>query len=118
VDGLLSRMPAGVMAEWMAFDQVEPVSLGYRAEVSAGIVASLIANVYRDGKKRPKPYEAGEFMPRYGALTPDPSPTGRGGEEPTPAESGGARPEEVWRKVKMWAERYSKGGARPAPTGD
>ena len=94
---MLTRMPAALLAEWMAFNQVEPVSLGYRGDVQAGIVASLIANVNRDVKSRKEPYEAEDFMPRYGEPTPGPSLKG-----------GETRPEDVWAKVKMWAERYKK----------
>lgn len=83
-------MPAELLAEWMAFDRIEPVSVGYRGEVGTGIVASLIANVNRDPKRRRDPYEASEFMPRWGEAV----------KEETPG------PAEVWNKVKMWAERY------------
>jgi len=100
VEGMLAQMPAALLAEWMAFDQVEPISLGYRGDVGTGIVASLIANVYRDPKKRQEAYEASDFMPKYGPNSPAPFPEREVGEEPAP--------EEVWAKVRIWAGRYKK----------
>jgi hypothetical protein len=90
---MLAQMPAGLMAEWMAFDMVEPVSLGYRGDVQAGIIASLIANVNRDVKKRKEAYRVEDFMPEWGS-------SGENAQEPSP--------EDVWAKVKAWAERYKK----------
>lgn len=92
VDGLLREMPASLLAEWMAFDRVEPVSVGFRGDVASGIVASTIANVYRDTKRRREPFEASEFMAKYGSRL--------------PVDGGQPSPEEVMAKVKMWAERY------------
>lgn len=48
----------------MAYYELEP----WGSEVEdqrAGIVSSTVANVNRDGKKRRKPYEAADFMPRH-----------------------------------------------------
>lgn len=47
--------------EWMAFYQVDPFG-GVRGDVQAGIIASTIANVNRDPKKRRKPYGVQDFM--------------------------------------------------------
>jgi hypothetical protein len=92
---MLERMPASLLAEWMAFDRLEPVSLGYRAEVGSGIVASVIANVNRDPKRRREPYAASDFMPEWCEASQRISDSA---EESDPAE--------VWQKVKAWAERY------------
>ncbi|MFA5693478.1 MAG: hypothetical protein WC907_07665 [Acholeplasmataceae bacterium] len=35
----------------------------YRADFRAGMVCSLIANVYRDAKRKPKPFTPEDFMP-------------------------------------------------------
>jgi hypothetical protein len=35
------------------------------AEMPAGIIASVIANVNRDSKKQPTPYAPTDFMPSY-----------------------------------------------------
>src|SRR5690606_3853501 len=59
------RMSSAELTEWMAFFGLEP----WGTEVEdwrAAMVASVIANVNRDPKKR-KPYEPKDFMPRYEA---------------------------------------------------
>jgi hypothetical protein len=35
----------------------------YRADFRAGMVCSLIANVYRDAKRKPEPFTPEDFMP-------------------------------------------------------
>ncbi|MCB0073270.1 MAG: DUF4035 domain-containing protein [Caldilineaceae bacterium] len=61
---LLDSMSGRELAEWMAFYQVEPFG-DVRGDLQAGIVASTLANVYRDRKKKPKPYKPEEFMPKF-----------------------------------------------------
>lgn len=84
---MLRRIPASLLAEWMAYDQVEPISLGYRGEVAAAQVASVIANVNRNPEKKRQPYTIEDFVVKYG-------------------EAAAADPEEVWMKVRLWAGRY------------
>ena len=63
VGELLSRISSRELTEWMAFFSLEP----WGTEVEdwrAGLIASTIANVNRDPKKRRKPYEPEDFMPR------------------------------------------------------
>lgn len=50
------------LGEWMALEVLSP-SGESRADLRMAIIASTIANVNRDPKKRPKPYSAREFMP-------------------------------------------------------
>src|SRR5690554_1412819 len=60
---LLRRMSSRELTEWMAFFSLEP----WGAEVEdwrAGLIASTIANSYRDPKRRRKPYEPKDFMPK------------------------------------------------------
>ena len=64
VDELLSSMSAREFADWIAFARVEPFGED-RADLRAGIVASVIANANRDRKKRAKPYEPVDFMPQF-----------------------------------------------------
>lgn len=64
-------MSSTQLAEWMAFYRLEPWG-DERADMRAGIVASTIANVNRDAKKRPKPYTPGDFMPQYDTQEEDP----------------------------------------------
>ncbi len=55
-------MSSRELTEWMAFFSLEP----WGTEVEdwrAGLIASTIANVNRDPKKRRKPYEPKDFMP-------------------------------------------------------
>lgn len=57
-------MSSAEFAEWVAYAKVNPFGLD-RADLRAGIVASVIAEVYRDSKKRAEPYTPGDFMPVF-----------------------------------------------------
>jgi len=48
----------------MAYFKLEPFGED-RADLRAGIIASTIANVHRDSKKRRKPYTPQDFMPKF-----------------------------------------------------
>jgi hypothetical protein len=56
-------MPARMLTEWRAFDGLEPISAGWRGDVQAGIVASTLANIYRDRGR--EAFEVSDFMPRF-----------------------------------------------------
>ena len=63
VSELGRRMSSRELTEWMAFFRLEP----WGAEVEdwrTGLIAATIANANRDPKKRRKPYEPQDFMPR------------------------------------------------------
>jgi len=63
VQELLSRVSSRELAEWMAFYQLEP--WGTETEDwRAGLIASTVANANRDQKRRRRPYEPQDFMPR------------------------------------------------------
>ena len=47
---------------WRAFDLLEPIG-DTRMDLGFGIVASTLANVNRDEKKRPEPFTPVDFMP-------------------------------------------------------
>lgn len=49
--------------EWIAYSRIEPFD-EERADLRAGIVASVIANTNR--KKGSPPFKAKDFMPKYG----------------------------------------------------
>ena len=66
VSEMLARMSSRELTEWMAYFTIEPWG-EERADLRAGIVASVIANVNRDPRKRPRPYRPEDFMPRFGA---------------------------------------------------
>lgn len=60
---VLARHSSRELTEWMAFFELEP----WGSEIEDhrfGVVASMIANVNRDPKKRSKPYEPTDFFPR------------------------------------------------------
>lgn len=56
---LLSRMDSLEMQEWLEYSKVEP--LEYRADLRAGTICAVIANVNR-GKGK-KAYKPADFMP-------------------------------------------------------
>ena len=64
VGELLERIEARELTEWMAFYQLEPFG-EQRADLRAGIVTAMIANVNRDKKKRRKPHKPQDFMPQF-----------------------------------------------------
>lgn len=57
-------MSSREFAEWMAFYDLEPFG-EEQADLRAGIVASTVANVHRDRKKRSKAYKPEDFMPKF-----------------------------------------------------
>lgn len=60
---LLQRIDSRELTEWAAYFALEP----WGTEVEdwrAGLVAATIANANRDPKKRRRPYEPKDFMPR------------------------------------------------------
>jgi len=58
---LQARMGQSEFMEWLEFYELEPFG-EVRAELRAGMVASIIANVHRDAKKAPEPYKPRQFM--------------------------------------------------------
>lgn len=57
---MLARLPAATLAEYMAFDRIEPIGEA-RADLRAGIIASTIANHSMSPPKEPmRPLD---FMP-------------------------------------------------------
>lgn len=52
----------------MAFYRLEPFG-EERADWRAALIACLIANTHRNPKKRRRPYEPKDFMPRFDAPT-------------------------------------------------
>lgn len=85
---LLARISSQELSEWMAFYSLEPWGTEVD-DLRAGIIASTIANVNRDPKKRRKPYKAQDFMPVWG---------GRGGGHEKRQQTA----EEQKRIIQMW----------------
>jgi hypothetical protein len=61
---LSGRISALEFDEWLAYNTLEPIG-AQRADLNAGIIASVIANVNRDARKRKEPFTAKDFMPEY-----------------------------------------------------
>ncbi len=57
--------------EWQEYYQVEPWG-EERDDLRSGILTSVLANVHRDVKRRPTPYEPVDFMPFYTKPKPTP----------------------------------------------
>jgi len=86
------RLSSRQIAEWIAYDQVEPVSLGIRIDAGAAMVAHVLANINRDSKKRSRPFTLDEFLMRWDAE-----------EAQAVAEAQAPRPEDLLAKATGWA---------------
>lgn len=67
VKQLLSLIDADELAEWEAFDSLEPFG-DMRADVRAGVVASTLANIHR--KRGAKAFKMTDFMPMLKLIQP------------------------------------------------
>lgn len=65
VGELLSRVTSAELTEWIAFAELEPFG-EERADLRAGIVASTVAEVNRNPKKRKQPFTPQDFLPKFG----------------------------------------------------
>ena len=63
---MLEEMTWGQFMGWVTYSEVEPFG-EERADLRAGIIASIIANVNRDPKKG-KAYQPTDFMPKFGKV--------------------------------------------------
>lgn len=63
-DRLLRRMPWTVFLEWRAYRQLEPFG-DERADWRIAALASLIANIKRDTRRRPQPFSPRDFLLRF-----------------------------------------------------
>jgi hypothetical protein len=69
---MLDEMTLPELGGWLALHRISPWG-ETRKDLRAGIVASVLANVNRDSKKRPKPYRPADFMPYLDEEKPAPS---------------------------------------------
>lgn len=58
---MLRAMPATLLTEWIAYYTLEPFG-EERADLRAGVLASLLANIHRDPKRQRNPFEPGDFF--------------------------------------------------------
>lgn len=61
MDQMLARLPARMLAEWMAYYTIEPFGVE-RGDLQAGLVAAAIYNVHRDPKRRRQPFTPADFL--------------------------------------------------------
>lgn len=59
---MLREIPLSEMGTWAALWRIDPWDQE-RADLRTGIVASIIANVHRDSKRKVSPFEPRDFMP-------------------------------------------------------
>lgn len=61
---MLAEMRPHHLGEWLALYRIDPWG-EWRDDLRSGIVASVIANVNRDAKRKPEPFTAHDFVPRF-----------------------------------------------------
>lgn len=61
---MLNSMTIEQLGEWHSYYLLEPFG-EERDDLRSGIIASTIANVNRDSKRRSRPYQPSDFMPDY-----------------------------------------------------
>jgi len=99
VDAMLRSMTARQYLEWLEFARVEPFGED-RADARAGIIARILANIYRDRGARPTPYDLVDCVPH-------PAGDAFVGEEGAAAP---VRPRQDWREMKAMAMLLSGSG--------
>lgn len=77
----------------MAFDQLDPISVGFRTDFGSAMVASMLASVNRDPKQRKDPYLPTDLLVKWDAELIE-----EGDAEPAPP-----TPEELLAKAEIWA---------------
>lgn len=90
-----AAMSAREFAEWMAYNQIEPLTQA-RADLRSALIAWILAEIHRDPDKRRKPFEVQDFMPVFDGEAEDRQ------AEPDPRE--------LWQRLKAWA--LSAGGGK------
>ena len=65
---LLEEIDSYELAEWMAFDAIEPIG-GARGDIQAAIISATIANGNR--ARGTKPIPVADFIPKYGETEED-----------------------------------------------
>jgi hypothetical protein len=61
VKRLMREMDSEEYAWWLAYDRIEPIG-ALRSDLMLAQVCSILANVNRDSKKKPTPYELSDFL--------------------------------------------------------
>ena len=58
---MLRSIPAALFTEWIAYYTLDPFG-EERADLRAGVLAALLANIHRDEKKQREPFEPADFF--------------------------------------------------------
>lgn len=95
---LVREMSREELTEWIAFAQLEPFGAEIE-EYHAALIASTIAEVNRNRKKRGKPFAPREFMQKWGE----------------PDEGKADSPEAMLGFVKQFTARLAAQQGKPAP---
>lgn len=64
---MLEQMPSRLFKEWQAYYLLEPFGQ-WRDDYRMAILASILANINRDSKKHPTPFDPLDFMPDFMAV--------------------------------------------------
>lgn len=107
---MLTTITYPQLLEWWYYDQLDPFG-GVRGDVQAGVIASTLANINRDTKRKPDPFTVQDFVVDFAGV--------KDGE----AAKGGAKPAartpitspSQWRSVMSMAKAYA-GATSPTPT--
>lgn len=91
---MLSEMTWDQFMEWAAFYEISPFG-EERADLRAGVVASVIANVNRDPRKG-KAYQPSDFVLKFG-----------GGEKIAAGKKEPITDPEEWARVKAMAKAFA-----------
>ena len=61
---MLNLLTSSQLSEWEAYDKLDPVG-DWRSDYRMANIMAMIANVNRDSKKKPEPYNILDFMPEW-----------------------------------------------------
>jgi hypothetical protein len=61
---VMARVDSWEFTEWRAFDRLEPIGQGRITLALAGLT-SMTANINRDRKAKPEPFEVEDFIPYH-----------------------------------------------------
>lgn len=61
---MLARISSRELSEWAVYFSIEPPE-STRDDIRTGVVASTLANIHRDSSRRPEPFSANDFAPKW-----------------------------------------------------
>lgn len=71
VDELLDSITWEELTQWVQFDALDPIG-ERRGDIRMAQLCALTANINRDAKRKPEPFQLAEFMPFEKAHTTEP----------------------------------------------